>query len=134
MNGLDGFAALCAALGKNEANYDVSAASTYTDKAAVYLKRLKLIASGYNGGKKVNLADTNQRKYYAWCWIEKDESVSGGFRLAFSGSVFGVAGAGLGARPYFLNDDDVKPAFEKWQAEFEGWMQNEALALMNEEY
>jgi len=92
------FAGLCAAKGKNEADYDLATATTYAGKAAIYLKRLKLIASGYNGGKKVNLADTSQRKYYPWCWIEEDTEGSGGFRLSFDGSVYGFAGAFLGAR------------------------------------
>ena len=86
-----GFAELCAAKGKNEADYDVAAATTYAGKEAVFLKRLRLVACGYNGDKKVNMADTGQRKWYHWFWIEKDHTVSGGFRLAFDDSVFDAA-------------------------------------------
>jgi len=128
-----GFAELCAAKGKNEADYDVAAATTYAGKEAVFLKRLRLVACGYNGDKKVNMADTGQRKWYHWFWIEKDHTVSGGFRLAFGGSISDYADAFLGARPYFLKEDDLEPAFEHWKEEFEGFMQNGALALLNEE-
>ena len=128
-----GFAKLCAAKGKNEADYDVAAAPTYAGKEAVFLKRLRLIASGYNGGKKVKMADTNQRKWYHFLWIEEDETVSGGFRLSFIGSDYGIAPAALGARPYFLKEEDLEPSFDHWKAEFEGFMQNGALALLNEE-
>ena len=126
------FAALCIALGKKEEDYNVEAASTNAQKAFVYLSRLKLIAKGYNGNKKVNMADIKHRKYYAWVYYNPDSEGLAGFRLSFDGYGYDDSNADLGARPYFLDSGDVEPAFEQWKSEFEGFAQYEALSLMED--
>jgi len=132
MKSIATFAALCIALGKKEEDYNVEAATTNANKAAICKKRVQLITNGYNGDKKANMADTSQYKYLAIVQFIPDPTAPAGFRLAFLGFGLDYSDAFLGARPYLLDSNDVEPAFEQWKAEYEQWMQYEALSLMED--
>lgn len=124
------FADVCTAMGKDEQNYNVEAATTNEDKADICLKRVKLIAKAINGPQKLNLADTTQLKYGIWVWVNPDTDSPAGFRLSFFGCIYDFANARLGARPLFADGERGEYAFHQFQAEFEQQMQYEALALM----
>ena len=128
MERLKTFADVCAATGKNEQDYIVPDAATDEEKAALYLKRVKLIAKALNGDRKVSMADTSQRKYYPWFRVIPDGNSPGGFRLSFFGYDCDDDYSSLGVRPYFLESEHATYAGEQWQAEFEAWAQYEDLS------
>ncbi len=129
------FAAVCAALSKNENDYDVSKGDTAAMKAFICLNRLKLICKLYNGDKKPNLADTSQYKYYPWAWIEEkaeDDSRPFGFRLSYLAFVYDGSNSNLGARPYLLESDYVEHVFKTFKQEYEQWIYWENMSFQED--
>lgn len=127
------FAAICAAQGKDENDYDTAKATTNKQLADLYKDRTQLIAKAVNGPVKINIADTDQYKYGLWCWVnpcEVDEKHPAGCRLSFCGCGFDLTVANLGARPLFVDEERGQFAFETFQEEFELQLNYEALALM----
>jgi hypothetical protein len=124
------FAAVCVALNKNEADYAIPEAGTNKEKVAVCRDRAELISKAFNGDQKVNMADTDQWKYFPIFEIIPDSEQPGGLRLAYR--VYGIADdcSSLGGRPPFLDSDDAIFAGEQFLEEYQRLMQFEALALM----
>jgi hypothetical protein len=127
------FAAICAALGKNEAAYAVPETATNSEKVAIRMKRVKLIAKAFNGKDKPSLANTSQRKYYPCYWINQDEDAPGGFRLSFLAGVYVSGCSDFGVRPYYLTREDSDFAGKTFKDEYEALLQAEELANMEED-
>ena len=98
------FAAVCAAMGKNEAEYAVPEAAQPAEKAAINLEQVKLLTKAANGDEKPNMADTNQWKYFPYFRIIPNGERPFGFRLAFDVCGRALVYANLGARPFFYLD------------------------------
>jgi hypothetical protein len=116
---LPDFAAICNYHGKKEADYDVDKGKDAEQKLSICLRRLRLIYKTFNKGKKPNIANTDQWKYYPWAWIKKDKKSRFGFRLDFLGYVRADNSSYLGARPYLLDSSDVEPVFNQYREEHE---------------
>ena len=79
---LTSFAAICAAMGKNEQDYTISADATNEVNEAIARKRLTLLSKAANGNKKVDLTDPKKWKYTPYHIIITDSSSPFGFRLS----------------------------------------------------
>ena len=132
LQALKTFTDICNAQGKNESDYDPSKVKAAWEKAAIHLRRLKLICKPFNGGETPKLADIKQRKNYAWAWIEEDSSRPFGFRLSYYDFGFDYSGSYLGARPYLLDSDWVEHVFNTFILEFEEWMYWENMSFQEE--
>ena len=119
---LNTFALICKAEGKNESDYDVEKGKTAAEKEAICLSRIRLIYKPFNGKKKADIANTDQDKYYPLVWVEPDVSSPFGFRLSSSVCDCDRGYSVLGARPYLLDSDYVKPVFKMHKFEFEQLM------------
>jgi hypothetical protein len=128
MSKFTSFAAMCAAAGKNEQDYQVLDTNPAKVNAAICADRMQVMAKAYNGDRKVDLTDTSQIKYTPYHWIEKDESSRFGFRLGFSGCGGACVRSFLGARPPFVDKNEAVEAGKDHVEEFEQWLywQNKA--------
>ena len=77
------------------------------DAIVAFAKRLVVIRH-LNEGKKVDWADRNQKKHFAWDDIIKDDSSPLGFRLSFIDSNYVHVFSILGARLHLLSPDMVQ--------------------------
>jgi hypothetical protein len=122
------FADVCAETGKNADDYVVPLDATDEERAAIYMRRLKLIAKCFNGKKKVRLADTKQWKHYPWFNIIPDSSRPAGFRLSYGDFVFGRSISRLGVRPAFLEEEHAEYVGTQFIEEYEAHAQYEELS------
>lgn len=111
--------------------YIIHNKDTYKQKADKYLERLMLFETVFNAGVLVDMANTDQRKYYPYHKIIVDKSDPAGFRLSFFVCRYDDAAAFLGARPYFLNSAHAQFVGTHFIAEYEGWAQNFQLSKTN---
>ena len=98
-------------------------------KAAMYLKRLMLIASVFNGDWVEDIADTSQHKYYPWFKIIPDLEAPGGFRLSLSGSGYGCDYSCLGVRPTFKDSETATYVGTQFLNEYQSWAQYQKISL-----
>ena len=122
---------LCEAAGVDIANYEIKNSMTYKQKADKLMELLMLLEVVFNEGKPINRADTSQRKWYPYFNVIPDESVSGGFRLAFFVSGYDFALAYLGARPEFVEEKISTCVGKKFRHIYEAWAQNFQLSKSN---
>jgi hypothetical protein len=114
--------------GVDEKDYTVPENGTWSEKAALQLKRLKVSQKVLNQGKKVVRADTSQRKYFPWFWVKPDAVALAGFRLSCNVCGYAYGHATLGARPEYLNSDDAVFMGTTFTSEFELLAQYQAMA------
>lgn len=114
---------VCEEAGVEFEHYKIPTSGSNEEKAAMYLKRLKLIASVFNGEWKADLGNTEQRKYYPWFNIVPNTKGPSGFGLSFSGDGCGRSYSNLGARPYFKDSDTAVYVGKQFLSDFEGWAQ-----------
>lgn len=124
------FADVCSEAGVNEEDYRIPDTGTPEQSAAMYSKRLKLIAQVFNGDWKANMADTSQYKYYPWFRIDPNSSKLSGFGLSSYDCVYGCGAthSALGVRPYFKDSDTAIYVGKQFIAEYEGFAQYENLS------
>lgn len=92
------FEEACAKLGKSTELPDVSAWPEHLQGHLLATFKLDTILQVNNNGWKPNLADTTQKKWYPWFWVEKDNEGPGGFRLASYGFDYDHGASNLGVR------------------------------------
>ena len=121
------FKDVCDEAGVDEADYLIPT-GTNEEWAALFLKRLKLIARVFNEGWKPDTANTSQYKYYPWFSIIPNTDKPSGFGLAFGGYAYGTAYTFLGARLYYRDSATAKYVGTTFLAEYESLAQYENLS------
>jgi hypothetical protein len=124
MDWVNTFELVCAAAGVSESDYAIPVAGSAKNKANAFEARLELIERVFNGDWVANLADTTQKKYYAWGNILPDSSRPFGFRLSYGDYGYVGSYSDLGARPYFKDGARAIYVFKTFTAEYEGWLYN----------
>lgn len=114
--------------GVDEKDYTVSESSTWAEKAAMQLKRLKVSQKVLNKGVKVIRANIKQWKHWPFFNIIPTAGALAGFRLSCLGCDCDRGYSALGARPEYLDENDAVWMGQTFLAEFELLVQYQAMA------
>ncbi len=129
MSKFTSLAAMYAAAGKNEQDYQILDTNPAKINAAICADRMQVMAKAYNGARKVDLTSTEEWIYTPVHRIIPDSSARFGFRLDFYVYDRARVCSNLGARPPFASKTDAIEAGKAHVEEFEQWLywQNKAL-------
>lgn len=121
---INSFTNLCKEVDVKEKAYAPLGSGSYKEKADRFMERLMLWEEVFTKDNPINMADTNQLKYYPWHNIIPDKKVPAGFRLSFDACRYVFSNASLGVRPYFNTNIDATHVGKVALADYEGWAQN----------
>ncbi len=114
--------------GVDEKDYTVQEDSTWAEKAATQLKRLKVSQKVLNKGVKVVRANIKQWKHWPYFHIIPTAGALAGLRLSYSDFGIAFAYSTLGARPEYLDENDAIWMGKTFLTEFELLVQYQAMA------
>ena len=126
---LTSFAEVCTAMGRNAGDFAIPENGTAKEMADICLQKIILLPLAANGGVKVNMADTDQVKFFPVFEIIPEDTRPFGFRLSVFAYGSDFDDACLGARPvFFLKREDAIHAGKTYEAEYTEWHYRATLA------
>ncbi len=106
-----------AAQGYTQESFDEWCEGLEPDEVAY--RQAKLISKTLNGETIMDMADTDQKKYFPWFWVNLDPEKPAGFGLSYFVYDCSRTGAGIGARLALKDPKTARHAGEHFPEVYE---------------